>query len=170
MRKLKIKHLLPFEDIEYISELSPEEVIDNIRLSTEPERAFRMFQVFGFNNHRTFEGSVLNNTFNIKRIKAHSGLSPIIMGVVLPKESGSMIKIKIGLDPNMKIFMLIWYAFLTFMIFMDFIDLKISILSNVLPFWGMGLLAYLLILLSFKFESNKSQETFERIFNAKPID
>ena len=60
--------LIPYEELTFHVDLRPEEIIERLQHRTEKEQFIRMKGMLASSSHRTFEGRIEIDTFNISRI------------------------------------------------------------------------------------------------------
>jgi hypothetical protein len=162
---------LPFENIEYRSRLSLEEIMTRLSDSTEPEKTFRM-NSFGNKPHKPYEGKFDFTSFNIRRIiNYRNSFLPRIIGTINKDVNGLTINVKMKLHNAVIIFMFVWcsLAGLFSIMSLSTIDNSPSFnIINLAPI-GMLILGYLLTTFAFKYESKKSISDLEKIFEATVI-
>jgi hypothetical protein len=151
--------LLPYEFVVYKSKLQTEEIeyrVKSLITGTECK----------------YEGFIENQRFKIERILPHlyyNGYKPIIIGTVLNSDFGTNIHIEMRLRILVMIFTYIIYIGMVTGIFFFLIKSSASNDFELLYFIPlvMSFLAFLLINLAFKHESNKSKKDLKKLFEAE---
>lgn len=162
---------LPAEDITYKTKLTATELLQRLKDSIEPERAFR-FGLFQRRETKPYQGKVLGNSFNISRIISYrNSFLPRISGNVENTSGGSLIQVKMRLHVAVIIFMCIWGGIVG--------AVGIAFLSQafgstdfdpmmLIPL-GMLVVFYVVIMLAFKYESKLSTADLQSLFEAEII-
>jgi hypothetical protein len=151
--------LLPVDDFDIITKLSPEEV--QLRLEQEISASGRgFFDKSSTSSNTYFEGYVVNGNFEIQPIiNYRNSFLPKITGITKPALIGSVVKIKMRVQSGVLIFMCIWLGFAAIGgIVINTTDISKGQFKvvDLMPF-GMFLFGYLLTLGGFKFESNDAK-------------
>ena len=153
---------LPFENITYKSKLSKEEIISLLAEQVEPERSIFSFSLK--ERMKPYEGAIIENTFNIKRISNRNSFVPIIRGEILEEENGTTIKITSSIQTPIIIFYLVifWFLFSTMpSIFASTYDPR-----SMAPYM-IFLFFYPATMIGFKYESNKSKKFLKALFETE---
>jgi hypothetical protein len=169
LANIKMKYL-PFENITYTTNLSPEEVVERIQGIIEPNKTFRLTGIFGNSNHKPYEGTINRNSFSIKRIIGYrNSFLPRITGEIVSNFKGTKIEVKMRLHILVLIFMFIWCGGVG----LGFITFLTSSINNgtfdsaiIVPF-GMLAFGYGLTTGGFKYESIKSKNYLAQLFKAE---
>lgn len=157
---------LPIEHITYKTKLSSEEVSKKIEEVIEPKKTVRINNIFKKRNHKPYEGYIHENTFNIKRIINHrNSFLPIINGTIKQNSNETTIRVKMKLHTFVIVFMSIWLG-LTGIVFLLLL-IKTGANFLVLVPGIMLILGYLLMIISFKWESRKTKKQLAHLFEAK---
>ena len=163
---------LPTENITYKTKLKDTEVINRLSDLVEPERKFRL-GLLSSGSTKPYEGQISGQTFDIKRIiRGRNSFLPIIKGIIQRDLNGTTITVKMRLHIFVMFFLCIWcavvglgcIAFLT----KAFNNSKFDT-TAIIPF-GMLLFAYVLTMVGFKSESNKSKKDLQKLFEAETTD
>ena len=162
--------LLPYEKFELCSPLSPGESLATLAESTEPRKLVRFFA----RSRRPFEGEVIGDTFEIRRIIGYgNSFLPQISGSVGPNvNGGSRIAIRMRLHPFTFVFMCVWFGG----VIMANVVFPVAIALDRGHFhgspWaaliapGMLLFGWLLVSGSFSFESRKATALLSDLLRA----
>jgi hypothetical protein len=163
---------LPAEDISFQSKLKATELIQRLKDSVEPERAFR-FGLFQRRETKPYQGKVVGNSFNISRIISYrNSFLPRISGNIENTFDGSLIKVKMRLHVAVLIFLCIWSGIVG--------SVGIAFLSQafgsthfdpmtLIPL-GMLVVFYVVIMLAFKYESTQSKADLQSLFEAEIVE
>ena len=152
-----IFRLLPFVSCEIHSALSPEKIQNILRENTEPKVYFR-----ASHEHKYFEGEVSKEEFRINRIIHYrNSFLPRIFGTIVPRDSGSVVKIKMKLHNFVTAFLGVWFGgiiFASIALFRQF-SLVPSDASNFnfIPF-GMFVFGIAIVSGGFWFEASKQKK------------
>lgn len=164
---------LPFEKICYSTKVDSVEILKRIEEIIEPKKTFSLTGVFGRGNLKDYEGFVKKNEFKINRIIGYrNSFLPQIKGLVEKDFTGTKVHLKMHLHPFVMLFMCVWFGGvgLGFLAFLpSLLNLEDFEPLALLPF-GMLIFGYLLVTLSFKFESKKTRKYFLELFDAKIDD
>lgn len=151
---------LPIENIVYSSNLNKDEIIERLVYEMEFKDTF-----INYVSGKLFDGEITDNKFKITRkINYRNSFLPLITGIIENNTDGSKITVLMKLHKGVTIFFYFWVGFLLL--------LTITELTNdiyELQPLGMIFLAYLIIMLSFKYESYKSKQLLKDIFKAEII-
>jgi hypothetical protein len=162
--------LLPFEKLELVSALRPDEAIAKLAESVEPKKWFRWFG----RSRCPFEGQIVGSTFDINRIIGYrNSFLPMIRGTVSPHPAGSQIGIRMALHPSVLVFACVWVGIA--------ILASVAILVSMLTESDQGFEAVLgppVVLLivwgfasgSFSFESRTATVLLIEIFRASKVE
>jgi hypothetical protein len=163
---------LPAEDITFKTKLTATELVQRLKDSIEPERAFR-FGLFQRRETKPYQGKVVGNSFNISRIISYrNSFLPRISGNIENTFSGSLIRVKMRLHVAVIIFLCIWggmvgavgIAFLSQSLGSTHFD------PMMLVPLGMLVVFYVVVMLAFKYESKQSKADLESLFEAEIIE
>ncbi|MBD8388314.1 hypothetical protein [Dysgonomonas sp. BGC7] len=157
-----MKRLLPFENVTYKTELSPTEIANQLRSSTQ---------------YTTLGKSISEKGFTIKRIiNYRNSFLPIVTGTITEeekekeKENETTVNVKMKMNILVIIFMTFWFA----MVFLAcFATIAISYSSGfevfyLIPF-GMLIFGVLLVVGGFKAESSKTKKDLQKILQAQIV-
>jgi len=162
---------IPYENINYETELKFHEIIKILNSIIEPRKIIRILSIFN-DNLKPYEGEINNNKFKIcKIIRYRNSFNPIIYGTINNENNVTKINLKMKLHSFVKIFMIIWLGFTCITFLTGLIGLILNTEAKYsLPFGiGMMVFGYLLMTFGFKYESKKSKEYFKTLFKAKII-
>lgn len=163
-------NLLPYENITYKTALTPEQIVEKIQNVIEPKKTFRMTGIFSSKDHRPYEGEVDHNSFDIRRIIGYrNSFLPIIKGQIEQDINGTTIIVKMRVHYFVTVFMLVWYgslgsAFLGifFSALFDGSFEYIGLFPLAMFFFG-----YLMTIVGFKSESEKSKKFLAKVFDSE---
>ena len=163
---------LPAEDITFQSKLKEAELLQRLKDSIEPERAFR-FGLFQRRETKPYQGKVVGSSFNISRIISYrNSFLPRISGNIENTFSGSLIRVKMRLHVAVIVFLCIWGGIVG--------TVGIAFLSQafghtdfdpmaLIPL-GMLVVFYVVVMLAFKYESNQSIADLQSLFEGEIIE
>ncbi len=151
-----MKRLLPFENVTYKTELSPTEIANQLRSSTQ---------------YTTLGKSISEKGFTIKRIiNYRNSFLPIVTGTITEEENETTVNVKMKMNILVIIFMTFWFA----MVFLaGFATIVISYSSGfevfyLIPF-GMLIFGVVLVVGGFKAESSKTKKDLQKILQAQIV-
>jgi len=151
---------LPIENIVYRSNLNEDEIIERLTNEVEFENTF-----INYVSGKLFDGEITDNKFEITRKIYNSNSYNIkAIGTIEKDTDGTKINVKIKFRKGVTIFLCFWFGF-AFLISIMFLTNGVWKLQPL----GMLLVAYLFIMLSFKYESYKSKKLLKNIFKAEII-
>jgi hypothetical protein len=164
---MNIRDFLPIEDYALTSMLSIDEI--KKRISENIEREQRFTFVFFRNNTRPYEGTISGDTFKISRIiQYRNSFLPIITGHISSYFGQTLIKIKMRMLLPVVVVMallLVISGLLSLFLLFGEKSKTQEFTRNVLPFdtyfpipYIMFLAGWLVMLIAFKVESNKSKK------------
>lgn len=163
---------LPAEDITYKTKLTATTLVQRLKDSIEPERAFR-FGLFQRRETKPYQGKVVGNSFNISRIISYrNSFLPRISGSIENTSGGSLIKVKMRLHVAVIIFMCIWGGIVGAVGFLFLSQAFGSTDFDPMTLIPLGMLVvfYVVIMLAFKYESNQSKADLQSLFEAEIIE
>jgi len=89
-------NFMPWEDIEYKTNLTKDEIINRINAAVEPKGLFGSHFIKKYDYGRPFAGEIYENGFKISRITIFgSSFKQIIVGNIIEDKEQNIIKIKI---------------------------------------------------------------------------
>lgn len=162
---------LPYEELVYHSVLRPDDVIYRLGENLEPERTFRMKGIFFTGSDKPYEGWVSDEgRFSIRRVIAYkNSFLPVIEGEIVRESFGSRIKVKMRLHRFVLVFMIVWMTIVgiaAFAMTVAFLNDPSIDRMSIIPI-GMFGFGYLLTILAFKYESNRSKKELAKLFEAE---
>src|SRR5690606_37412200 len=111
--KLMIKKLLPFEKISYRSALSKDDLIIRLKNQIGVKKPVK-FSSYDQNSDKSYIGIVRETSFEIQRaINYRNSFLPQINGNITNGMNGSKIDIEMQMLPLVKIFLIVWFSFVT---------------------------------------------------------
>jgi hypothetical protein len=158
-------NLLPYQNVVFRSELNVADVSKKIREHIKPVTA-----VSSPRNTKEYEGEIVGNTFNIRRIIWHrNSFLPVIKGTITKEPSGTKIQVKFGLNT---IVLISVYVFWGLSLTLSIVTVISSLIFAHFALFTLGPLAfllfmYLLVTISFNFESSKSKKDLKSILEAE---
>lgn len=170
--KPAVMKYLPAEDITYKTKLKEAELIQRLKDSIEPERAFR-FGLFKRRETKPYQGRIVGPTFNISRIIAYrNSFLPRISGSIENTFSGSLIRVKMRLHVAVIVFLCIWGGIVgaVGILFLSQAFGSTNFDPMTLMPLGMLVVFYIVIMLAFKYESNQSKADLQSLFEAEMIE
>jgi hypothetical protein len=169
---------LPFENYVLTTNLSVDEVRDRLANNVEPQKKASISSSKQ-NTSKPYQGSIVNNSFKIFRIiNYRNSFVPVISGEISQAYGKTEIAVKMKPVLFVLIFMAFWIGTvgvicvcILVMAVLEFKDLIQNGFSPpiLIPF-GMFIFGYLLITLSFKYESSTSKEFLKDLFEAQYKD
>lgn len=156
---------LPFERIVYRTNLSQQEIIKRLSDVVEPKKiSFRR------NHTKDYEGSVDTDSFDISRvINYRNSFLPQIYGIIQKNNDRTEIQVTMSLDGFVFLFTIAWClmasSFFVIVLMKGIRDKGITI-EFFIPL-VMLLFMYVLTMVCFKIESQKSKEYLRKIFEAE---
>ena len=162
-------YLLPFENIVYLSNEEPDIVLDELSKTTEPSKSFRMGPIPGETYPYNFEGHVKNRTFRISPIiNYRNSFLPKIEGQVEKLNDGSIIRVRMKLNPIVITFVIIFILFSLFALISSIFQIKKNEFSATTPLL-MILFTYLMTTIGFKIESIRLKKLLSELLNARIV-
>lgn len=161
---------LPFENLNYKTKRDPEEISKRLAQITEPCKTFRIKGFNRNNNNKPYEGVVNELSFSITRIIDYrNGFLPQIKGKIKKDVDGTIINVKMTLNPVAIAFSLFWFIAVTFGCLISISSFSIIHFEpmTLIPF-GMLLFGYALVTGGFKYESRKSKKYLAELFEGDP--
>ena len=163
---MSLKKFIPFEKYTLSSKLSIEELQKRLNENVGPKRQLR-FGLLPKIYTKPYEGTIIENTFSINRtINYKNSFLPIIKGTFSKYPGQTQIEIKAKLHPFVLVFISVWLGIVGIVCvgmlligalkFNEIVKEGFSPMA-LIPF-AMFLFGYLLVLLSFKYESKKSKQ------------
>lgn len=161
---------LPFENVNYTTNLKPQEIIERLTKHVEAKKIRRVAYLAN-KDHKEFEGKIEKTDFKIQRIPSNSNNSflPNIIGKIEEKSNETIINVKIKLKVFSLIMVIFFTSFFAFVLiapylFTDQVDKYY--LKFFIPIF-LFVLVYFLITFAFKKESNKAKKIFSQLFNTQ---
>lgn len=166
---------LPFENFVLVTSLSADEVRNRLANNIEPQKNSFIF-TSKKNTSKPYEGSIINNTFKISRIISYrNSFLPVITGEI--SQAWGKTEITVNMKPVIfvQIFMAFWLGGVGLacigILVAGIIKFKDIIHNGFSPAFlgpfGMFIFGYLLITLSFRYESKTSKEFLKSLFDAE---
>jgi len=169
---------LPFEDFEIHTALSSDEVFYKLRASVETKKTWwrPLFTI-----SKSYYGEVNRNSFRIVRIALLTrNFTPEVFGTIQQGNSGSNIRVKMRLHSSSFIFWAFWLGAVVYMILKGVTSLVIQMAQlgvwQINPYWkifpllGFFAFGYLLVMVSFKLETDRVKEFLARLADVKRED
>lgn len=163
---------LPKENITYKTKLEPLEIINRLNNVIEPYKSFRLKGILSDKEFKEYEGEIINNTFNVKRIiNYRNSFLPRIEGEIIKDLSSTKINVKMKLHSLVLFIMIIWISLtLIFFLFLLKEMIKVEKFSfELFTFLLMLVFGFGITLGGFKYESIKSKKFFAKLFEAEII-
>ena len=166
---------LPYERLKISTTLSREEVLKRLENAIEPKQFFRYFG----SGTKPYQGHVEGSQFEISRIIGYrNSFLPMIKGNVQREISGCSIYITMHPHIFIMVFMVLWLGgvggffvvFLSSIISLLSSGQGITDLSVLSAPAAMFILGYALFWGGFKFESIKSKNFFQELFEAREVE
>ncbi|MDR0316243.1 MAG: hypothetical protein LBH97_05010, partial [Treponema sp.] len=139
-------NFLPWENIEYTTKLTKEEIINQINNVVEPKGVFWIFKKYSYG--KPYDGEIFENRFKIRRITWYrNSFFPIIEGNILENEEQRTVNIKMRYTYFVIGFMSIWFGGLLLLLIINIITAKsgIDILSSIIGVLIFMFFGYLLM-------------------------
>ena len=158
---------LPWENIEFKTNLTKEEIINQLNNVVEPKGVFGIYFLKKNSYGKPYDGEIYENGFKIKRITFYgNSFKPIISGNIIENNEKRIISIKMRCNYFVLGFMIIWFGGIVISLFNNLIKAKsgFDILSGIIVALIFFTLGYLLMTLAFKFESKKAKKLFNELF------
>ncbi len=164
---------LPRENLVFKTKLSQDEVTARISSITEPDRFYRS-KLFGPVADKPYEGSVLNNTFEIKRIiRSKNSFKPVIRGTISKEWDGTNVHITMRIHMLVRVFLAVWCGFVGLISLALLVPTigsgQVPVFTGLIPI-GVLLFVHALSLFAFKAESNKSKKMLQELLEAEVSD
>lgn len=161
---------LPFENLNYTTNLKPQEIIERLAKNVEPKR-MRRIAFLANKDHKEFEGKIEKTDFQIQRILSNSNNSflPKIIGKIEEKGNETIINVKMKLRVFSVIMAIFFTSFFAFVLIAPFLftdQVDKYYLKFIIPFF-LFVLVYFLITWAFKSESNKAKKLLSQLFNTQ---
>jgi hypothetical protein len=156
---------LPWENVEYSTKLTKDEIINRINNVVEPKGVFWIFKKYSYG--KPYDGEIYENGFKISRIIFYRNpFSPIIEGNIFENEERRTISIKMRCIKFVIGFMSIWFGVVLFLLLITIITAKsvINIMPSIIGILIIIFLGYIIMIGAFKFESIKSKKFFNELF------
>ncbi|MFT3982079.1 MAG: hypothetical protein QM687_16545 [Ferruginibacter sp.] len=171
---MNLQQFLPFEKYTLTTKLSETAIRERLANNVQPRRG--MFSYAGDRSGRPYEGTMNGNLFTISRIIQHrNSFLPVINGEISSFLGQTEIRIRMGLDGFVKVFIILWLSFAGLACIVTsavLIAKPAAIFKNdfpigmLVPFF-LFIFGFLLMLLLFKYESKKSRAFLAGLFEAK---
>lgn len=161
---------LPFEDITYTTQLTPEEVVMRISQASESDDSFMLAERLSETGLKPYEGVIRGLSFKISRKTGYlNSFLPIIEGKIERKSVGTTVNVKMRLNPFGIVFLILWVGGVgfSFLIHKTMVFINQNFDPKLLIHIGVLVFGYFLVLGGFKFESIKSKKYLAHIFEAK---
>jgi len=158
---------IPWENIEYKTNSTMEEIINRINSIIEPKGMFWIFFLKKYSYGKPYQGEINENKFKIRRIIIYANaFLPFIEGKIIENNGKRLIKIKMRCNYFVIGFMTIWFGGILILLLNNIIktDSIIEIISYVIGSLIFIILGYLIITIPFKIESKKSKKILNELF------
>jgi hypothetical protein len=158
---------LPWENIEFKTNLTKEEIINRLNNVVEPKGVFGIYFLKKNSFGKPYDGEIYENGFKIKRITFYGNpFKPIIVGNIIENNEERIISIKMRCNYFVLGFMIIWFGGVIISLFNSLVKAKsgfdiVSGISGELIFLAV---VYLLMTFSLIFESKKAKKLFNELF------
>lgn len=139
----------------------------DIETQLSKEEAYLLVRRFISGNTSKYSGDIDESSFQIQRdIRYRNSFLPVIEGTFQTKKDKTLVSIKMRLNRFVIIFLIIWMSFASISFFFFLIQswMYWKFNSFVLHPLGMIALGYLLTLISFKIESERSKIDLKQLF------
>ena len=161
--------LFPYERFDFLSDLPPGEVLEELEDAIEP---FRWFRFFWSSKKAPFEGKVTGSSFACQRIvTTRNGFVPRVRGVVEPHaRGGSRIRGSMTLQPRIAFVLVGWTFALLLGAYRFATDppRETRSVSSVLVTLGMLLFFWIIAIYSFRSETRKARHFLVARLEARP--
>ena len=160
----------PWENIEYKTNLTKDEIINRIDSVVEPKGVFGVYFFKKYSYGKPYDGEIYENGFKIKRISIiGNSFKPIIVGSIIEENGQNIINIKMRLHYIVIGFMTIWFGGVLSILLNNIIKAKssVEILSGIIGGLIFLIFGYLIMTIPFKLESIKSKKYFKELFCKK---
>jgi len=162
---------LPWENIEYKTNLTKDAIINRINSVVEPKGVFGIHFLKKYSYGRPFDGEVYENGFKIQRITFYkNSFLPIIVGSIIEDKEQNIINIKMRCHYFIIGFMAIWFGGCLLGLLLGLLGNIIEAKSGIDILFGIIwpliflLFGYLLMTAAFKFESTKAKKLLNELF------
>lgn len=150
--------LIPFDHINYTTQLSSEEVKKRISDVLEPRKFIRMKGILASNNHKPFEGTIKNNEFEISTINNKKNQFAITKGLIKEQfNDGCNIELKIKIRDIFYLILgigMIVFLVMFFSIIIHDLPSDIQFIKFIIPIIAV-LISYINVLIVFNWERKK---------------
>ena len=163
---------IPFVTLRLRTKLSFEDVIEKLDSVIEPKK-FTIFGNLGYS--KSFRGELLEDSFTMIRnnVLYQNSFMPVIKGKILRKSGYTVLEIFMRMNLFVIIFMGFWLItplLLTGKYLFDFlIHNHGSLLTSIMPM-ALFVFGYVIMMLSFTFESRKAQKIIQQLLNTEQFD
>ncbi|MDF3028410.1 MAG: hypothetical protein K0S23_2717 [Fluviicola sp.] len=179
MKPNRVSWFLPVENYIIHTKLSEEEIIQRLTELTKNTGSksnaslFGLGTLFGQKSGGPYEGKIQSKEFKISRIISYrNSFLPVIKGSISSFLNQREITISMGLNLVVKIFTIVWFSIVAisaFFILDKFLHTNENpFLTNLFPL-QMAVFGYVVMILSFKFESRKSKKDLKKLFEAEVV-
>lgn len=162
--------LLPYQNIIYSTRLTREELLERLNGAVEPKGGLNLNVFKKQKNRKEYEGNVGRDEFNIQRvINYRNSFLPQIKGTFQRGRMGSEVHVKMRLNIFVLIFISLWMGGVALACFSILFAVNSSGglgYFSLIPF-GMLLLGYLMTILAFSYEANKSKKDLLEILKGR---
>jgi hypothetical protein len=159
----------PYEKIIIDSALQSEDIVKRINENVEAKKFIR-FDLWGEKKYKEFEGVVEENRFKVSRIsRGRNSFKPIVIGKIVENINSRTIVVRLRMDIFVYIFMAYWLGFAGVAAAGATLTgiSKGKFSSTTLIIYGMFLFGYLMMIISFNYESGKAKKYLENLFESK---
>jgi hypothetical protein len=161
--------LIPYERFDFLSDLPPGDVLEELEEAIEP---FRWFRFFWSSRKAPFEGRVTGSSFACQRIvTTRNGFVPRVRGVVEPHaRGGSRIRGSMTLKPQIALMLVVWIFAVLLGAYRFATDpaRETRSVSSVLVMLGMLLFFWIIAIYSFRSETRKARNFLVDRLDARP--
>ena len=175
---MKLLNFVPFEKYILTTKLSCDDIYKRLADNIEPKQNIQFF-AFNRNSAKPYEGEISGNSFTMSRIiKYNNSFLPVIKGKISSIVGQTQIRIVMRPEMFFLMFGSLWMAivglFCAGLLLAGFLNFKQIVEHGfspafLIPF-GMFIFGYLLISISFKKESKKSQQFLATLLDAELRD
>ena len=161
-------NLLPFEKIQYKTDLKLEEITRLLKNEVQPRQTFSLKHVFNNDFVKPYYGYIEANCFKIcRRINYKNSFNPIIEGKIEDTNLGSIVRLKIRPRTFTTVFMTFWCITISLFFFVTLIHQLASSSFSYEILMPLGMLAfgYGMTLFGFNHEAKKSRQFFSKMFS-----